>query len=142
MVVFTLCIVAGCSDGKLKTTPVTGTIKYKGEPVSGATVSFSPTKEGAGDGAVGRTDDKGVYKLQTAKGNVDAGTTPGEYIVMVTKSESVETGVTRTDSTGAVIPEMTSKRMLPAKYATPGTPLKATVTGKKKDNVFNFDLED
>ena len=135
-----LFFAAGCGD-KFKTYPVTGKVTYKGDPVAGATISFNPKVQGQGDDGYARTDDNGVYKLQTQLGKPEGGTTPGEYYVRVTKSESVSTGRSSTDSTGNVVEEMRPVSLLPAKYGTALTsPLSFTV--EKKKNTYDIDLMD
>ena len=131
-------VITGCGDGKLKTYPVSGTVTYKGEPVAGATVGFSPKVSGGGDGGYGRTDDKGVYKLQTTQGNVNAGTTPGEYFVTITKVEMVGTGVFRNDPYAGRVEEQKPVPMIPAQYSSAEGGFSVTV--EKKKNVFDFDL--
>ena len=131
--------VAGCNDGKLKTYPVSGIVTMNDEPVVGATVIFSPAKENEGDSAVGKTNEKGEYKLQTANGKVDGGTTPGDYIVLIKKSEGKATGRIIRDSSGNTSEEMLPISVLPAQYGAFSSPLKATVENKK--NVFDFKLE-
>ena len=137
---------AGCGGStKLKTNRVEGTIEYQGAPLAGATVTFYPVGGGSVP-AFGKTDENGKYKLQTAQGEVDAGTTPGEYTVTVTKKESVPTGkkLKGGGSDGEPeyeYPEMTLKDTLPAQYATVDkTPFKATVEATKL-NTFDFKLE-
>jgi hypothetical protein len=130
----------GCDDGKLKTYPVSGIVTMNGEPVARATVIFSPVKEGEGDAATGITNAQGEYKLQTAQGKVDAGTTPGEYVVMIKKTEFFETGKVTTDSSGRTSAVMDSREALPARYKSFSSPLKETVEPKR--NTFNFALED
>ena len=132
--------VAGCGDGALKTYSVTGKVTLKGEPVVGATVSFTPKVEGQGDGAYARTDDKGFYKLQTTQGRVDAGTTPGEYYVTISKVDMVGTGKFTTDSEGNKKEDQKPVSVIPEQYGTAAGGLTATVEAKK-GNVFNFDLE-
>jgi len=132
-------VATGCDDGKLKTYPVTGTITYKGEPLVGATVGFSPKVAGEGDGGFARTNDKGFYELQTSQGRVGAGTTPGEYFVTVMKVDAVGTGVFTTDEDGTRREETNPVSAIPEKYSSTEGGLTATV--EKKKNVFNFDLE-
>ena len=133
-------VASGCNDGKLKTYPVSGTITYQGEPLVGATVGFTPKSEGSGDGGFARTDEKGFYQLQTTQGRVNAGTTPGEYYVTITKVEMVGTGVFRNDPYAGQQEEMKPVPAIPAKYSSAEGGLSATVT--KGKNVLNFDLGD
>ena len=136
----TLFLATGCGD-KFKTYPVTGTVTYQGKPVAGATISFNPKVQGQGDDGYARTDQDGVYKLQTQLGKPEGGTTPGEYYVRVTKSESVSTGKGIADSTGNVVEEKRPVSMLPNKYGTAlTTPLSFTV--EKKKNTYDIELTD
>ena len=91
---------AGCGTQTISTDAVEGTITLSGVPVEGANVMFSPVTEGQGAPAYGRTDAEGRYKLQTQQGAVDAGTTPGEYKVTVSKVELVGTGKFETTPEG------------------------------------------
>jgi len=131
--------VSGCGDNKLKTYPVSGTITYQGKPLAGATVGFSPKVEGAGDGGFARTDENGFYQLQTTQGNVNAGTTPGDYYVTIAKVSMVGTGTFTVSSTGEKKENEKPVSAIPAKYSGASSGLSATV--EKKANVFNFDLE-
>lgn len=140
LLLLAFCIlVSGCSDGKLKTYPVSGVVTMNGEPVDGATVTFSPVKENEGDAAIGKTNEKGEYNLQTANGRADGGTTPGNYIVMIKKSEAKATGRIIRDSSGNSSEEKLPISVLPAQYGSFSSPFKATVENKK--NVFDFKLE-
>ena len=131
--------VSGCGDGGLKTYPVSGTVTYQGKPLAGATVGFSPKVPGEGDGGFARTDEKGFYQLQTTQGRVNAGTTPGEYYVTITKVDMVGTGTFETDSTGNKVENARPVAVIPGKYSSAEAGLSATV--EKKENTFNFDLE-
>ena len=131
--------VSGCDDGKLKTYPVNGTVTYKGTPLAGASIAFSPKVAGTGDGGYARTDDKGFYQLQTAQGRVNAGTTPGEYYVTISKVDAVGTGVFKTDDTGFRSEVTKAVSAIPEKYGSAEAGLTATVV--KGKNVFDFALE-
>ena len=138
-----LCTTLGCGDRKpIKTDYVEGTITYKGTPVTGASLAFSPVKEGEGHPAYGMTDSSGIYKIQTFLGAPDRGTTPGEYVVTVTKSEGVPTGRFNVDDDGNRLEIVDSRSVLPTIYNDlTKTPLRATVT-KGGPNKFDFDLVD
>ena len=134
---------SGCSNGRLKTEPVTGVITLDGEPLADATVGFGPKISGQGAVGFARTNEKGEYRLQTMNGNPDAGTLPGEYAVTVAKYKLVPTGRKTTDSdTGKVVDEMTSVFIFPEMnvYAdSDKTPFSATVV--KGKNKFDFDVK-
>ena len=133
----------GCSDGKLKTEPVRGIVTLDGEPLEGATVSFTPKNSGEGIASYAQTNTKGEYLLQTLAGRVDAGTLPGEYTVTVSKFKSVPTGrKIRDDNTGEMVEEVEGVILFPrmVTYANAKTtPFSATVV--KGQNHFDFDLK-
>ena len=80
--------VLGCGDkGGLKgTVPVTGTLKQKGTPLAGATVTFVSATPGV-RAASGITDASGQFKLTTLQSG--DGAFPGDFKVIVTKTETV-----------------------------------------------------
>lgn len=132
-------VLSGCgSDGKMKTDRVSGTITYKGAPLVEASVTFIPKVEGQGHTAYGMTDNRGVYQLQTMLGRADAGTTPGEYDVRITKLEYRGSGKFREED-GEQVELQDAVSVVPEKYGAPESGLSATVV--KGRNVFNFDLQ-
>ena len=138
-----LALIAGCGDGKLATLKVTGTITLDGKPLPGANVNFSPKSVGEGDAAYAVTNVDGHYTLQTALGKVDAGTTPGEYFVTVTKMEESAPPVAASDSdtgmsSGTPPPP---KSLIPERYGRVGTSDLTANIEKGQPNVFNFDLK-
>src|SRR5687768_16427371 len=90
-------LATGCGGGKapgqVDTAKVTGTVKYKDNPVKGVTVTFMPAEskdtgsQGKGNAAYGMTDANGAYTLRTF--NPEDGAVPGSYIVTVTKFETI-----------------------------------------------------
>jgi len=134
-----LASVVGCGDGAMKTEPVTGLVTLDGKPLAEATVSFTPAIKGEGHPGFANTNAEGRYKLQTLRGRVDAGTTPGEYVVTVVKGINVETGKMLLSPDGQKIPETKPKMVTPEKYNDrEKSGLRATVV--KGKNTFNFDL--
>ena len=111
-----LVAVLGCGDGKIDTETVQGNVTLDGAPLADAMVNFSPVEKGVGTPSYGKTDESGHYKLQTLLGRADAGTTPGEYIVTISKTELVDTGKTIKNSDGTTSADVTSKELLPKKY--------------------------
>ena len=81
-----LLIVLGCSDdsGLAKRYPVSGTVKYKDQPVAQGRIDFVPAKGGEGRAASGDIAD-GSYSLTTAT-NGD-GAIPGSYKVTIVAKE-------------------------------------------------------
>jgi hypothetical protein len=138
----------GCGDdGFGKRYPVSGTIKYKGEPVVKGSVTFTPTESANGRTASGELSADGGYTLTTASSN--DGALPGKYYVTIV---SMEVDTSKVNATVAAkggagrqdeIAKATkvAKRLVPAKYSIPSTSkLEATV--EEKQNTFDFDLTD
>ena len=125
-----------CGKNVLKTEPVTGTITLDGAPLANCVVYFTPNGEGSQ--GVGRTDDKGVYTLQTAQGAAGAGTTPGSYKVHFTCEEIVSPE--ELDAEGNTIKEEVVKSVLPAKYNSAETS-GFTADVVKGKNTIDFALE-
>lgn len=143
-----LATAAGCGKKgrKLDLVPVTGKITLEGQPVEGATVTFSP--KGKGNAAAAITGKDGTYRLKTFD---QEGAEPGSYDVSVTKIDVQTTAVGATSvedyqaamtKGGAyVVPKPQSTLLLPAKYASPlSSELKAEVK-KGQQNEFSFDLK-
>jgi len=130
-----LCI--GCDRGP-RVYMVKGTVTYKGEQVSGATVTFTP-KEGSEEAmlAVGTTDPNGNYSLSVVQANkFGKGTTKGEYLVTITKRGGPPITV-RIEG----ILQITDSFLLPMKYAYPDqSGLMATVVAGL--NQCDFELAD
>ena len=145
--IFTTMVLTGCSN-KLATVMVTGTITYEGEPLADASISFSPVTEGQGHPAYGTTDSSGKYVLQTILGAVGAGTTPGEYMVTITKLEKPKPAQeVRTDSSGRPIATASSmgppprlKSLIPDRYSSVDTSELTATVEQKRNNVINFAL--
>lgn len=129
----------GCS-GKLRTYSVEGTVTLDSQPLAGANIFFIAKTEGEGNTAYARTDEKGFYRLQTHLGEPNAGTTPGEYVVTVSKTVPVPTGNKEVDDEGNYYDELDAKELAPPLYTEPETtPFSAAVV--KGKNVFDFDLK-
>jgi hypothetical protein len=137
-------IAIGCGedDGIGRRYPVSGTIKYHGQPVPKATVTFTPADAGAGRPAAGGTDENGSYRLGTASS--DDGALPGKYTVSISaveidlsKTKNVPGGMYRSD----IILKAPKKSMVPAKYSSTKT---STLSAEVKPdrNTFDFALED
>lgn len=82
LVLFT---VAGCSGStdRPATYPVSGTVMYNGNPITGATVAF--WGEGASKAATGVTDSEGKFTLSMFEAN--DGAVAGTHKITVTKSD-------------------------------------------------------
>lgn len=86
VLLLTVIMIAGCAgsaDDLPEVVPVSGTVMYNGEAVSGATVSF--WAEGAPRAATGVTGPDGKFQLSMFGAN--DGAMPGENTITVTKVE-------------------------------------------------------
>lgn len=134
----------GCTGGdadRVAVYPVSGVVTMDGDPVAGATVTFSP-KAGQPT-AVGRTDAQGKYQLTTYESG--DGAAPGEYAVLISKSDvgPVEEIAHGPDfeSPAQHRAQQRGGSMLPAQYANAAdTPLTATVA-EGGENKIDFNLE-
>ena len=144
-VLVTLILLAGCgkkSDGNFF---VTGTITQGGQPLDDARVVFIP-EGGAGEGASGPTDQDGKFVLTTSSGKEGSGTKPGAYRVTVSKTKIEWDGKSYIQPMRADEGEEPTKdeklvHLLPRQFGEyASTPFKATVTEKKDDNVFDFEI--
>jgi hypothetical protein len=118
---------------------VEGTVLFDDVPLSKAIVSFTPEESSPeGTFASGMTDKNGVFKLTIRPvGKENAGTTPGNYVVTVSRYEENPSGSKKLPS-GEDIPIFA--QMIPLYYTLPNqSDLKVTVE-KKKKNVFEFHL--
>ena len=139
-VIFISLFAFGCGSKGIRTDIVTGKVTFNGEPLEGAYVNFSPVTPGVGNIAYGSTDKDGVYKLQTLLGNPDAGTTPGEYIITVSKSFSVGTGKFQEEPGREPIEIMDPVEMIPDIYSDgKKSELRFTVVAGQK-NVHDIEL--
>ncbi|MDR1957484.1 MAG: carboxypeptidase-like regulatory domain-containing protein [Planctomycetaceae bacterium] len=83
MICTLFCAGCGKSGGLGGLVPAKGVLKFNGQPVEGASVTFHPTGQTRSASAI--TDAKGNFTAMTL--NLNDGIYPGEYIVTVTKIE-------------------------------------------------------
>lgn len=144
---FPICLV-GCSksdEGRLKTYAVTGTVKYKGEPLAAADVilQFAEHKKAS----FGRTNSAGEFRLGTYE-NSD-GAPAGEALITVTKwselppNNSPIAGEPGYDPSKAYAPEEPPKLLVPSRYTDVKTSgLKVVVEANPKNPPLNIELQD
>ena len=127
---FCVLVFVGCSDGRLPTEHVTGTVTLDGQPLADAQIFFNPVEGGIP--AHGWTNEQGVYLITAMQGGgTGAGTVPGDYVVTVTK---IEVTLAPDGESG------TTTHLLPPIYrVTDQSPLRATVV--KGRNRFDFELQ-
>lgn len=125
-------LLAGCGGGTgVKTYPVKGTVKFKGEPLADAAVTFYPDQ---GRAASGLTDAQGTFFLSTfdSKDGAPAGT----YRVGITEAV-LETPPMPVPGE----PEPPPKPLrFPVRYTDPDQSLLTAEVKPKSDNDFTFDL--
>jgi hypothetical protein len=137
-----LILTVGCSKSQvIKTNIVTGNVTLDGQPLSNAYVNFNP-KGSEGNAAYGITNENGTYKLQTLRGEADAGTTPGEYIVTIHKSVSEQTGKKIIDQdTKELVHELKTKEIVPDIYKNSQKTKLTAVVIDGQINIFDFELQ-
>lgn len=126
-------LIAGCSGGDpdaKRAVPVSGTVTYKGEPISAGRIVFQPDKGRPAEGEI--TD--GAFSLSTYKPG--DGAVEGHHKVGVVAVEEVP--ATKAGKAGN---ESTTKFLVPAKYNDPGlSGLEATVpSGGSKEIKITLD---
>jgi hypothetical protein len=123
---------AACGSGGLY--PVSGTVKYQGEPAAGATVTFLPkgqTDKSSAAVAQGVVGEDGTFKLAGPAGE---GLKPGEYVVLVEWKEGGGRGKGRAPALNA--PDRLKKR-----YLDPNRPLLTATVEAKTNKLPVFDLQ-
>ena len=90
-----LCLAVGCGSDRWEAAqpdvvPASGTVTFKGQPVSGAIVVFSP-KEEDGSAASGLTDSAGHFTLSAFRSG--EGGVPGQYRVAISKGDPSGTAI-------------------------------------------------
>jgi hypothetical protein len=122
-----LGFVAGCSSGP-KRSPVSGTVKYKGQPIKAGTINFrSEDGKHVGTGTI--TD--GKYDIPLI-----SGLPAGKYSVAISYPDPKVPAPKGDEAPGEAPPV---REMLPAKYAN-GSDLKADIKDGPNTDV-NFDLK-
>lgn len=138
------CSTVGCGKSGLNGTyRATGKVTYKGQPIEGATVVFSPVAQD-GRAASAMTDAQGVFSLTTLEAN--DGALPGQYKVFISKTTTAgkanmtpdEARMTLSSGRPTVLPR---DEGLPVKYKNDAGGLTAEVSSSGK-NEFTFDLVD
>ena len=136
-----VALFGGCSSKKyIKTEPVQGIVTMNGEPFDACSITLYPAVEGVGDPSYAYTDEKGFYKVGTLRGKIDAGTTPGEYIVGFSKYIMVPTGRKIRDEDGSLVDQMIEKSLVHSNYESKEkSPWRITV--QAGSNQFDFALK-
>lgn len=120
-----LVLLSGCGSGKPATVPVTGTVTLDGNPLEGASVTFTPAE--GGRLATGKTDASGNFTLMTFEAG--DGALAGPNKVGVSKMEvSGDVQGDPTADPGDMLSgppgaggNQPPKSLIPKKYANPET---------------------
>jgi hypothetical protein len=122
-----LMLLSGCggSSGDARTSRVEGRVYYRGAPVPGGTIVFSPDAERGGNGplAVGVIQSDGRYNLHTGS---EAGAVPGWHRVTVAP---------------AAVEGKAFVQSLPAEYSDPQRSGKSCEVKAGQPNVIEIHLE-
>jgi len=144
VVITSLC---GCgSSDTLTLAPVTGTVLFKGKPLSGANVSMISEK---GQMANGFTDTEGKFRMTTGGrpgvpvglAKVGISKMAGNAATVDIKKVKPEDMMNMQKAGGGVAKDLAPKSEIPSKYAKPEeSKLTAAVDKDGKKNVFEFIL--
>lgn len=142
-----LTLTAGCGGApdkfaskRPKTYPSSGSVKFNGLPVAGATVVFAPDPGGtsASVAALALTDASGNFSLQAYPPL--QGAVPGKYKVTITKTETPPPAPTGPNAHEAP-PPPAPKALIPEKFADTSTSgLMADIPEGGRDDL-HFDLK-
>lgn len=124
------CLLSGCGGASSPYQPVTGAVKFQGQPIDEGSIQFCTA--GAQPVVVGGSMIRGgKYELPQTHGLA-----PGSYVVRITSPERIAN--TEKSSTEMMAPFRTRER-IPAKYNTESE-LKIEVHADKRAE-FDFDLK-
>ena len=140
---FAIIGAGGCGRSGPAVAYVEGIVLLDGEPVTGASVGFTPVS--AGQPAFGKTDAAGVFHLTTVRGGArDGGAVVGEYAVTITKWRNRMEGITEPNpALEAEIAKLPPDYIVPKAYGDKATSgLKATVKpGRNVGPEFRYELK-
>lgn len=149
LLIFVLLLVSGCKRGNhFGAVPVSGMVTLDGEPIEGVSITFSPLSDPAMT-AVGMSDVTGKFVLTTGSSKFGTGAVPGDYNVILSKTEPVhkmvsvdELNAGNTGTPRSMEEAFKVIRHIPQKYESPQTSgIEPVKIEKRKKNVLNFDLE-
>lgn len=131
-------LLVGCGRGELPLVKAGGVVKYKGEPVPGATVTFISDSNPL---AVGATNEQGEFELNTL-GREGAAVGPYRVTVIALK-DSREITPEEAQTIQAEELSRIRKSLIPEKYGDPRTGgLTQTISKNPTENRFTLDLTD
>ncbi len=135
-----LLLVAGCGSDALKLTPVNGVVKYEGDLLKGATVTFVPKVEAAGYRiATGSTNEQGEYELMAGARRGAAG---GAHYIFISapNPESPLVQDPRISRMPQTPEAMQGASLIPLSYANAQRSGLSAEVLLGETNVFNFEL--
>jgi hypothetical protein len=113
---------------------VAGTVTLDGDPIEGASLTFTPTAETKAQGGVAATGPDGKYAVMAPQGG--KGLAPGKYKVTISRRLRKDGSLPPSDLPPI---ESDATESLPAKYSSPSqTTLTVTVDG---DKPYDFELK-
>jgi hypothetical protein len=127
------CVLAGCGDGTPPPTPVQGKVLYRGVPLAGATIVFTPDASRGGNGRLGRAQAQadGTYSVEN---DSDPNPMTGWYRVTVL-------AVQMPSLAGAGQRVAVPYSLVPAKYCDPDLSGLSCEIKPGRENEVNFNLE-
>lgn len=137
-----LLVFSGCAPAGIPVVPVQGTVLFEGEPIDRALVTFVPVSEGRN--TAGITDSNGRFSMITP-GAKKSGCMPGEYKVMITKKQVVDSRGRPVEASPVLVennrgPLYKEKTFLPDKYGNIETSGLEAKVKSRGGNRFVFDL--
>lgn len=142
----TAAFIVGCGDdGYGRRYPVSGNVRFKGEPLKEGAITFTPADQNTGRAASGFIVD-GAYSLTTV--DDEDGALPGSYQVSITADDVDLTKVEAAAQKGGgaafredLVAKAPRKSSIPRKYNLPNTSGLSAVV-KEESNQLDFNLED
>lgn len=115
---------------------ISGIVTFKGKPLEGAEVLFTPVEDTRGHGGTGRTGPDGIYILRSPRGQ--EGAPVGRYKVTISHRLMPDGApVPQDDPTPPI--ESSARETLPTKFSSPDrTGLMATVLGTGENLDFHL----
>ena len=142
LMLLSFAAVAGCGGGTTNSNlpplvKVTGIVRYQGQPVEGADVTFNNVE--AGYTALGTTDAAGKFTLQTSG---EAGVVAGQQVVAIRRVDVINNTPADVDVSagGAAVPP-TIRWIVPEKYSNPKTSGLTAEVKADGTNDIPFDLQ-
>ena len=137
-----VAVCGGCSNSgsgsHLPTVKATGTVRYQGQPVADADVTFN--NQAAGQTGTAKTDSAGRFSLSTF--GKDDGVVPGEQKVAIRRVDVIDNTPPGVDvSAGGQSVPPTIRWLVPEKYSNAATSGLSVEVKDGEVNDFPFDLK-